>query len=619
MSAALLLPFFTAWLVGGLIVCAVWPRARALRADAALILPLGFGAGLGVTSMTFFAASLVARAPALPAAVIDALVAAAAAWIGWRRREDAAEVAAPHVSLRHWLIAMAAAPVLAAAGVAAGRAWAAEPLGGWDGWAIWNMRARFMFRAGPEWIESLRQVPLGWSHLDYPLLVPASVARAWSWIGHEAPGAPGLIGWGLAAASVALLIATAARLRGATVAWLGGLTLAGTPFLVTFAANAHADVPLGFFVLATVALLAAGEKGPGVAALAGAMAGFAAWTKNEGLLFAGVAAAVWSAWGWRRAAQFEIRAFWAGLAVAALPLVYFKMTLAPGNDLVSRDLLGRLGQLWSPERHAQIGSALVRDVVGFGEWRAVPLAALALALLAPGACRLAGRERIGAWVLGLTLAGYYVVYLITPWELAGHLASSLVRLLLQLWPAALLLWCLLAAPPGEAASTAAPIGRRLRFAIGGAGIVFVALVLWRLDRQLAPNEIASARVAGGAASVVAGDGWFGPESHGRDTWRWSRGDASLRVHVEAGSEGARATLRCGLRSLGPRLVVIRVDGKEVWRGPVGEKLVPVLVRDLALGAGVARLEFSSDAPAARESAQPGARELGFALYNVRLE
>lgn len=616
MSAPLLLAFASAWFVGTLIVTALWPRSRGLRAEVVLILPLGLGAGLGVTSITFFVASLVWRSPAFPAAMLDAAIAAAVGWIAWRRRNDVQRISTPRVTLRHWLIAMVGAPLLAAAGIAAWRAWAVEPLGGWDGWAIWNMRARFIVRAGPEWIESLRQTPLGWSHLDYPLLVPASVARAWSWIGAEAPAAAGLVGWSLAAASVALLIGTAARLRGATVAWLGGVTLAGTPFFVTFAANAHADVPLGFFVLATVALLALDEKGP--VALAGAMAGLAAWTKNEGLLFAVVATGSWIVGCWRRSAWGEARGFLAGLAVAMAPLVYFKIALAPGNDLVSGELIARLGQLWSPERHAQIWAALARDVIGFGEWRIVPLAALALALVAPGVCRLAGRERIAALVLGLTLAGYYAVYLITPWELTGHLASSLVRLLLQLWPATLLLWCLLAAPQAGSAPAAEP-GRRLRLAIGLAGAALVAVLCCRLDRQLAQNEIAAARVRGGAVSVVAADGWFGPEAHGRDAWRWSRGEAILLLHVDAERDGARATLRGGLRSLAPRTVVVRADGKEIWRGTVGERLTPVLVGDLALKAGVTRLEFATDAPAARESAEPGARELAFALYNLRIE
>ena len=36
------------------------------------------------------------------------------------------------------------------ASVIAWRTYRAEPLGGWDGWAIWNLHARFMLRAGTE-------------------------------------------------------------------------------------------------------------------------------------------------------------------------------------------------------------------------------------------------------------------------------------------------------------------------------------------------------------------------------------------------------------------------------------------------------------------------------------
>jgi hypothetical protein len=45
----------------------------------------------------------------------------------------------------------------------------------------------------------------------------------------------------------------------------------------------------------------------------------------------------------------------------------------------------------------------------------------------------------GLMTLGIVIAGYYVVYLVTPQDLAWHLDSSIDRLLLHLWPSALLL------------------------------------------------------------------------------------------------------------------------------------------------------------------------------------
>jgi len=44
--------------------------------------------------------------------------------------------------------------------------------------------------------------------------------------------------------------------------------------------------------------------------------------------------------------------------------------------------------------------------------------------------------------LTLTLAGYFLIYLITPYDLYWHLRFSLNRLFLQLWPAVIFLFFL---------------------------------------------------------------------------------------------------------------------------------------------------------------------------------
>ena len=632
MNAGVIAAIGTAWGLGLLAVSALWPRTRAWRADAALMLPLGLGVGLGLTSVTFFLASMLTPRPALMAAGLDLLGALGLAWLAWRRRGAARDDAERTWHGWEWLLATVGVQASVVAAVVAQRAWAAEPWGAWDGWAIWNMRARFMVRGGAEWTDVLRHTEIGWSHLDYPLLVPASVARAWAWARAESAAATGLVSVLFGAATVALLIAAAARLRNPTVAWLSGLTLLGTPFFVTFTANEHADIPLGFFVLAAVALGALSGRTPasrGLPALAGVAAGLAAWTKNEGLLIAAVTAFVVIAAAWRHGEWRSARMFLAGLGVALAPVIFFKLAFAPGNDLVSSTLGSRLAQLVAPARHAEIWAALWRDVTGFGEWRVVPFAAMALALATPGARQLLGRERGVAWVLGLTLAGYYAVYLITPWELAGHLASSLVRLLLQLWPAALLLWCLLAAPAeaapevkgdaGAGAGRPAYLSRTARVMFWLLNVGVAAALVWHFDRQLAPTEVAAARMSGGVLSVTAESGWFGPETHGRDTWRWSGGRGALRLHVDTSSTTTRGSLHFALRALGARTVRVTLGDRVVWEGRVEERSVRVRLENLPLSNGTVTLVFSSPEPAVPEATTPGARTLAFALYNLRVE
>jgi hypothetical protein len=76
-------------------------------------------------------------------------------------------------------------------------------------------------------------------------------------------------------------------------------------------------------------------------------------------------------------------------------------------------------------------------------------------------------------------------------------------------------------------------------------------------------------------------------------------------------------LEFGARSLVPRTVVVRQEGRETWRGPIGPERtlqsVPVQLVD-----GHATLEFSTDTPGVPENTGAQARQLAFAVYDPRL-
>lgn len=615
---------FSAWLVGSLWVAALWPRGSLVRRDLALVLPLGLGFGLGATSAFFFVASLASSQPLAMTLTLELLAAAAGATALWLRRRDAGPASATTAPVdNRWLVALlgsvfAQAALLAA--VATIRAYHLEPYSNSDGWVIWNMHARLLFRGGEAWPELLRAPQILWTHPDYPLLVPASVARAWAYVGSDAPGVAGLISTLFGASALALLVGAVARLRHVTTALVGGLVLLGTPFFVTFSSNQHADIPLAFFILAAGVLIALrGEKTPdaGLSALLGGAAGLAAWTKNEGVLFALIVALVWLGSEIRRRPGRNAGAFLAGLAVALLPVLHFKFNLAPANDLVSSNPLGRLGHLLDWSRHRLILSSLWRDVGRFGEWRVAPFVAMALPLLGGGWKRIRPREWLVAALLVLTLAGYYGVYLLTHWELAAHLDSSLVRLLMQLWPAAVFCWCLAATGEPELVSKPAlpaPWTPRRIALFGLANIAVAAGVVALLERQLAANELAAGTVGGARVRVLLGDGWHGRETLREERWAWSKGDSTLRIRVEA-AEPRTIKLRFDLRSLGSRSVSARIDHRVIWRAALRDGVESVAIAGLLLPPGTTDIVFQTDAAGVPESSAPGARALTYAIYN----
>lgn len=465
---------------GVLLALTLAPTLAASRAGRTFALFLGGGLGLGLLSCLHFLALLAGVAPWLPLVDLAALALLGGGWLRLRRRPGAAQERPPG-PIRPWSrgqIALAGILCLQALAAAAAFLFAflREPHGRWDAWLIWNMHARFLFRAGERWREAFA-AGLDWSHWDYPLLLPLAIARGWTYQGGDGVAAPALIAFGFLALTAGLLAAALLLLRGRTEGCLAAMVLLGTPFFLFIGAAQFADVPLAFFFLATLVALTAQsrfpEGRPALLVLAGLAAGFAAWTKNEGLLFALAATAalfVTTLLGdGGKAARRRTAAFLAGALPVLAVVLAFKLTLAPANDIMAGVGIAPLAEkLLDLERYRQIARAFVltglsftrgvidvNQVMGFNPGPVGPLLLVAYLLLA--GIRVPRQERPGltaaAVTVGLMLSGYFAIYVITSQDLSWHLATSLNRLFLQLWPTLILLAFLIARsgdPPRDA-------------------------------------------------------------------------------------------------------------------------------------------------------------------------
>ncbi len=323
-----------------------------------------------------------------------------------------------------------------------------SPHGDWDAWAIWNMRARFLFRSGDRWALAFSgHYP--WSHPDYPLLIPGNVARIWNYTGKETFMAPAATAFMFTFATLGLVAGSMTYLRGPGQGLLAGLALMGiTPF-TGHGASQYADIPFGFYILSVIVLFflqdRIPEKSSQFAFLAGIMAGLSAWTKNEGLLliisvcFAHFATTVYVK-GWKYYFR-ELVMFSAGLVPILVILVYFKTQLAPPNDLFSsQGLKPTVTRLVDISRHLTVGKAFI---IKFFE---VMKGRIAIFLICFIFFRFSYDKQykksicISLFILALMLAGYYVVYIISPHNLTWHLDTSLNRLIFQLLPSALFIF-----------------------------------------------------------------------------------------------------------------------------------------------------------------------------------
>jgi hypothetical protein len=336
------------------------------------------------------------------------------------------------------LTAVLTVVILIAGGIVVRERFLAIPNGEWDAWAIWNLRAAFLVSPTSHWSDGFTE-ELRWSHPDYPLLVPASIARLWHFAGSESPLAPMLF-------ATAVMVATALVLTGSLigVSYLAaalGIALLLVPEYLLWVTSQCADAPMGLFVLASVVLLSRGEEARAVA-LAGIAAGFAAWTKNEGTVAALSIAVSYAAVSLvRQAAPVAVRRivwFWSGLSSSALVLFVFSSTVAPSSDLaaaiVDADTIAKFSSF---ERHSKVVAELAQIFVNWGRWSLATPTVLAVAFLAMGyrrPARLGDAVWVGTGTLALMVVAYYLVFMSTPYDVEWHIYTSWSRLIAQLWP-----------------------------------------------------------------------------------------------------------------------------------------------------------------------------------------
>ena len=458
------LSFVLSWLTGYLFVSSfLQPPLK----NFWLKVCLAIGVGLGLSSCGFFICLLIFGSSSNTFVVLDLLLLISSiAFFAYTIKKQSPSIeieeeaeANPVATSREWSI-LAAFLLLMAAGFGAFfllKSFRA-PHGYIDAFAIWNMRAKFIFRGGDLWRNAFSV--LDWSHPDYPLLLPALVVRFWKYVGDESTIIPIFVALCFTFATIGLLYTALSLLRSKSQALLAAMLLLSTPFFMQNGVNQTADVPISFFFLSTIVLLALNERisaqtgHHSLLFLAGITAGLSAWTKNEGSLFllsilVVTFLAVTARKGWNAAIK-QLAPFWLGMLPILLIVFYFKTQLAPDNDILSseRSLL-LFAKIMDPARHLKVGQALLTHLFRFNHYSWVVLLLYACLVGINPKIKSTPITVFAMTSFILILIAYYCIYLITPFNLDWHLASSLDRLLLQLWPSVLFVFFLLVNTPEE--------------------------------------------------------------------------------------------------------------------------------------------------------------------------
>lgn len=428
-----------AWLLGAATLAAVEPRWGRGPTLPSRLAACAFAAAIGtaLAAGLYWIWIVLLRGTGAPYVAVELGVLLALLAVACLRRAPSGTVPR-HATDRAAAAAWLAGAVLVLTAVALTSSHVSRtPYGAWDAWAMWNMKAKFLYHAHADWSLIFGEVG---GHGDYPLLLPLTVARTWCYMGTDAQWGAQLTTVVFTGLTASLMLTGMAMLRGPLAAAVGLALWLSMPLTRTTLGLQYADAPLaGWMIGACLCAALSWERSAerrGWLLATGALAAAAAWTKNEGAIFCVamlLSLSVMLLRDEKRRAWRHIAILWA----AALPLLaclaWMKLRYAGGSYFVEAHSVEQaLAYAADPERHAHIlrlWRSIVTHTTG-GRWVWI-FAAVWLALR--------GMQVRGAVVLWLALiavqlGAYYVAYAITPADLRWQLATSASRVLFHVTP-----------------------------------------------------------------------------------------------------------------------------------------------------------------------------------------
>ena len=444
MILATLLSFSLSILTGALLTQLLWADKNN-PINLLFKLSIGIGLGLGISALLYFAyLVLFAGSPYfLYVELILFFTVTTAAALQYKKTP---QIPAPRINITALQITLLLITILLSGSSFAGLLNVSrnKAHGAWDAWMIFNRSARFIYRGQEAWQDAFSKDLYVLFHADYPPLLALDIASRWDILNKETTYVPIALGLLFSLASLGLCFSALASFKSLGKGALGLLFLNGVFFFLSEGGRQEADLPLAFYILASVIFLFFHyrEKGKGFIVLAAVMAGLAAWTKNEGIFFVFASTGVlFLASFWKRSFH-DLLLYFTGLLLPLSLLFYFKFQIAPSSEFLSGGLNVITQKLTDISRHQLIFSAFKNFFLHGGGWYSVGIYMILGAYFLLFQSRI--RDKSGAvlivfTILAIQIMGYYGVYLISPYDLEWHIGYSLNRLFMHIYPAAVFL------------------------------------------------------------------------------------------------------------------------------------------------------------------------------------
>lgn len=163
------------------------------------------------------------------------------------------------------------------------------PQGGWDAWACWNLKARFIFLGQENWTRLFDPVIWG-SNISYPLLLPSLNVWGWTWSGKPDWILTQTNSWLITFVTAGTLLFAIKKYAGRLHSMLAPLWFLSIFITIQLAASQYSDLLVGNFFLTFLVCFLYFQRTGGTGWLAvGLLAlGALSFTKSEGMALAAI-------------------------------------------------------------------------------------------------------------------------------------------------------------------------------------------------------------------------------------------------------------------------------------------------------------------------------------------
>lgn len=323
-----------------------------------------------------------------------------------------------------------------------------EPMEAYDAVSNWGLKAKAIFLAQSIPADFLKNPEYRTFHPDYPLLIPLLESSIYFAVGGISDTVSKSI-FPFYLLSCAALFHVCLRRAGLSLrtALIFTFFMVSVPFVTEQATNGYADIVICFYfgISSLFLFLWLQTENVPFLTLSALLAGFAALTKNEGLVLGLILTLGLLLQSVRRRRGRSLIRIWQPALTyvsiwvfVALPWLYLKVSLDLRNDVVNATTLSSAIAWSSFERIVPILYHFQTQVFGPKNWNVVWIVFLAALILRWRNLS----KRPATLILGsaaATLLCYASIYLVTPYTVAPydvtwHLRTSASRLLLHVLP-----------------------------------------------------------------------------------------------------------------------------------------------------------------------------------------